>query len=45
LRAEAQPIAIITLKNRTLSAVTQLFINELRAVAKGVAPRRMPCRH
>ena len=37
LRAEAQPIAIITLKNRTLSAVTQLFINELRAVAKGVA--------
>jgi DNA-binding transcriptional LysR family regulator len=36
LRSEARPIAIITLKNRTPSAVTQLFINELRSVAKGV---------
>jgi DNA-binding transcriptional LysR family regulator len=34
LRAKAQPIAILTLKNRTLNAVTQLFIEELRAVAK-----------
>src|ERR1700731_4379044 len=33
LRAKAQPIAILTLKNRTLSAVAQLFIEELLAVA------------
>ena len=29
-----QPIAVVTLKNRTLSPVTQLLIEELRAVAK-----------
>src|SRR5262249_17659450 len=31
-----QPIAILTLKNRTLSRVAQVFIEELRAVAKEV---------
>ncbi len=36
LRAKAQPIAILTLKNRTLSRVAQVFIEELRAVAKEV---------
>jgi DNA-binding transcriptional LysR family regulator len=37
LRAKAQPIAIFTLKNRTLSRVAQVFIEELRAVARGVS--------
>lgn len=36
LRATASPIAIITLKNRTLSPIAQLFIEELRAVAKSM---------
>jgi DNA-binding transcriptional LysR family regulator len=36
LRAKAQPIGILTLKNRTLSRVAQVFIEELRAVAKEV---------
>jgi hypothetical protein len=36
LRAKAQPIAILTLKNRTLSRVAQVFIEELRAVARDV---------
>jgi DNA-binding transcriptional LysR family regulator len=36
LRAKAQPIAILTLKNRTLSRVAQIFIEELRVVARDV---------
>jgi DNA-binding transcriptional LysR family regulator len=36
LRAKAQPIGILTLKNRTLSRVAQVFIEELRVVAKEV---------
>jgi hypothetical protein len=35
-RAKAQPIAILTLNNRTLRRVAQVFIEELRAVAKEV---------
>jgi DNA-binding transcriptional LysR family regulator len=34
LRIKPWPIAILTLKNRTLSPVVQLFIENLRAVAK-----------
>jgi DNA-binding transcriptional LysR family regulator len=34
LRIKPLPIAIVTLKNRTLGPVVQLFIEELRAVAK-----------
>lgn len=41
LRIEPWPIAILTLKNRTLGPVVQLFIEQLRAVAKTIsAPRR-----
>jgi DNA-binding transcriptional LysR family regulator len=41
LRIEPWPIAILTLKNRTLGPVAQLFIEHLRAVAKAIsAPRR-----
>jgi DNA-binding transcriptional LysR family regulator len=41
LRIEPWPIAILTLKNRTLGPVVQLFIEHLRAVAKTIsAPRR-----
>jgi DNA-binding transcriptional LysR family regulator len=36
LRVKAQPIAILTLKNRTLSRAAQIFIEELRAVARDV---------
>lgn len=36
LRIEPWPIAILTLKNRTLSPVVQLFIDNLRAVAKSI---------
>ena len=39
LRAKAQPIAILTLKNRTLSAVAQLLIEELREVAKDLTAK------
>jgi DNA-binding transcriptional LysR family regulator len=35
-RIKAPPVAIIRLKNRTLSPVVQLFIEHLRAVAKSV---------
>ena len=34
LRTKPQPIAILTLKNRTVSPVVQLFVEQLRAVAK-----------
>jgi len=37
LRIKAPPIAIVRLKNRTLSPVVQLFIEHLRAVAKSVS--------
>jgi DNA-binding transcriptional LysR family regulator len=41
LRIEPWPIAILTLKNRTLGPVVQLFIEHLRAVAKTIStPRR-----
>jgi DNA-binding transcriptional LysR family regulator len=36
LRIRPWPIAILTLKNRTLSPVVQLFIENLRAVAKSL---------
>ena len=39
LRAKAQPIAILTLKNRTVSAVAQLLIEELREVAKDLTAK------
>ncbi len=34
LRIKSRPIAIVTLKHRTVSPVVQLFIEQLRAVAK-----------
>jgi DNA-binding transcriptional LysR family regulator len=34
------PIAIVTLKNRTLSPVAQLFIEHAREVAKPLAEQR-----
>ncbi len=37
LRLPPMPIGILTLKNRTLSPVTQLFIEHARAVAKPLA--------
>lgn len=40
LRTKPRPIAIMMLKNRTLSPAVQLFINHLRTVAKGFARRR-----
>jgi DNA-binding transcriptional LysR family regulator len=41
LRIKPWPIAILTLKNRTLSPVVQLFIEHLRAVANSIsAPPR-----
>jgi DNA-binding transcriptional LysR family regulator len=36
-QAKARPVAIFTLRNRTLSPVTELFIGCVRAVAKGIA--------
>jgi DNA-binding transcriptional LysR family regulator len=39
LRAKAQPIAILTLKNRTRSAVAQLLIEELREAAKDLSAK------
>jgi DNA-binding transcriptional LysR family regulator len=39
LRAKAQPIAILTLKNRTRSAVAQLLIEELREAAKDLTAK------
>jgi DNA-binding transcriptional LysR family regulator len=40
LRTKSRPIAIITLKNRTISPVVQLFIEHLRTVAKAFSRRR-----
>ena len=42
LRIKPWPIAILTLKNRTLSPVTHLFIEHLRSVARSLStpPRR-----
>jgi len=34
LRVKQRPVAIVTLKNRTVSPVVQLFVEQLRAVAK-----------
>jgi DNA-binding transcriptional LysR family regulator len=39
-QAKARPVAIFTLKNRTLSPVTELFIDCVRTVAKGIAAKR-----
>jgi DNA-binding transcriptional LysR family regulator len=39
-RAKARPVAIFRLKNRTLSPVTELFVDCVRGVAKGIASRR-----
>jgi DNA-binding transcriptional LysR family regulator len=41
LRTKSRPIAIITLKNRTISPVVQLFIEHLRTVAKAFSRRRV----
>jgi DNA-binding transcriptional LysR family regulator len=40
LRATPQPIAIVNLKNRTISPAVQLFIDHLRTVAKAYMRRR-----
>ena len=40
LRMEARPVGIVTLKNRTLSPVAQLFINCAREIAKPLAKRK-----
>jgi DNA-binding transcriptional LysR family regulator len=40
LRATPQPIAIVSLKNRTISPAVQLFIEHLRTVAKAYLRRR-----
>jgi hypothetical protein len=37
LSANRRPVAIVTLKHRTLSPVTQLFIDHARAVATAMA--------
>jgi DNA-binding transcriptional LysR family regulator len=39
LKAAPRPIAIVTLKDRTISPAVQLFVEELRAAAKAFAPR------
>ena len=36
LRIKARPVAIVTLKNRTVSPVVQLFIEQVRVVAKAM---------
>jgi DNA-binding transcriptional LysR family regulator len=38
-QAKARPVAIFTLKNRTLSPVAELFIDCIRSVAKTLAPQ------
>lgn len=38
LGVKSRPVAIVTLKNRTLSPVVQLFVENLRAVAKAMFP-------
>jgi DNA-binding transcriptional LysR family regulator len=37
LRLKPPPVSVITLKNRTISPVVQLFIEQLRAVAKNLS--------
>jgi len=44
LRIKPWPIAILTLKNRTVGPVVQLFIENLRAVAKSISRPRRPVR-
>jgi DNA-binding transcriptional LysR family regulator len=39
LPVQPRPVGIVTLKNRTLSPAAQLFIDELRNVAKPLAKR------
>ena len=39
LSVKARAVAIVTLKNRTVGPVVQLFVEHLRAVAKTFAPR------
>ena len=39
LRVKPRSIAIVTLKNRTVSPVVQLFVEQLRAVAKTMFAR------
>jgi DNA-binding transcriptional LysR family regulator len=41
LKHAVLPIGVITLKNRTLSPVTQLFIDGAREVAKVLSPRKL----
>jgi DNA-binding transcriptional LysR family regulator len=36
LHVKPRPIAIVTLKNRTVSPVVQLFVEQLRVVAKSM---------
>jgi DNA-binding transcriptional LysR family regulator len=40
LRATPQPIAIVNLKNRTVSPAVQLFIEHLRTAARAYLRRR-----
>jgi LysR family pca operon transcriptional activator len=40
LRIPAGPVGIVTLKNRSLSPVAQLFIKHAREVAKPLAKRK-----
>jgi DNA-binding transcriptional LysR family regulator len=42
LPAQPWPVAIVTLKNRTLSPVVQLFIDHLRAFTREMAPEPKP---
>ena len=45
LQAKARPVAIFTLKHRTLSPVTELFIESVRKVANTLtSQRRQPQR-
>jgi DNA-binding transcriptional LysR family regulator len=40
LRTEANPVAVVTLKNRTLSPIAQLFIDSARAAMKSTSQER-----
>jgi DNA-binding transcriptional LysR family regulator len=40
LPAPSGPVAIVTLKNRTVTPAVQLFIERAREVAKSLAKRR-----
>jgi DNA-binding transcriptional LysR family regulator len=39
LKAKPRPIAIVSLRNRTVGPAVQLFVDELRAAARSFAPR------